>query len=155
MLALFPLWEVISLSVTWPLQQEEKNAERKQETEKVRMINKDKEMGRKRQTERERGESTDKQVQPWYAMKGHKRKDTWMTQSEGRQGTCAWSIITGVHFGEVSIDRGLLGWVISAVQTAVAHAIQITGVCSQKQHTIFSQLEKLPQFIQEQIYKDH
>lgn len=43
---------------------------------------------------------------------GRKRKDmrkkTQMTQSEGRQGTCAGSIITGVHFGEVSINRDSL-----------------------------------------------
>lgn len=44
-------------------------------------------------------------------------------QSEGRQGTCARSIIAGVHFGEVSIDRSSLRWVISAVQTAMAHAV--------------------------------
>ena len=42
--------------------------------------------------------------------------------------TCTKSIITGVHFREVSVDGGALSGVISAVQTAMADCVKITAV---------------------------
>lgn len=43
-------------------------------------------------------------------------------------GTCAESIIAGVHFGEVSVDGGALGRVVGAVQAAVADSVEIAAV---------------------------
>lgn len=49
-------------------------------------------------------------------------------EAELRLPTCAKSVITGVHFSEVSVDGGALGRVISAVQTAMADCVKITAV---------------------------
>lgn len=43
-------------------------------------------------------------------------------------GTCAESIIAGVHLGEVSVDGGSLGGVVGAVQAAVADGVEIAAV---------------------------
>lgn len=43
-------------------------------------------------------------------------------------GTCAESIVAGVHFGEVSVDGGALGRVVCAVQAAVTDGVEIAAV---------------------------
>lgn len=43
-------------------------------------------------------------------------------------GTCAKSIVAGVHFGEVSVDGGALGRVVCAVQAAVTDGVEIAAV---------------------------
>ncbi len=55
-------------------------------------------------------------------------------QTENRSGTCAGSVITGIHFSEVCIDGNLLRRIVSAVQTAMADTVEITGICSEEQY---------------------
>lgn len=42
--------------------------------------------------------------------------------------TCTESIVTGVHFSEVSVDGGALSRVISTIQTAMTDCVEITAI---------------------------
>lgn len=55
-------------------------------------------------------------------------------QTESRRGTCAGSVITGIHFSEVCINGNLLRRIVRAVQTAMADTVEITGICSEEQY---------------------
>lgn len=52
-------------------------------------------------------------------------------QTESSPGTCAGSVITGIHFSEVCINGSSLRRIVRAVQTAMADTVEITGICSE------------------------
>lgn len=61
-------------------------------------------------------------------MKWGERNNRWKKGIVMLLATCATSIITGVHFSEVSVEGGTLSRVVGAVETAMTDCVKITAV---------------------------